>query len=165
MEVGAAMKNRRRGFLIAGLVAVVVALLVVATGFLLKDQSAELNRSIELVLNEKLKLPTAHIVQEALIGRRETDANGYWSVAATVPAGDLAIALSNAAFGESNSDDAKYFRSEVQRELKTGDLSEFRAFEASMNLGEGTICETNACNVVVLLGEGKENFFVVIWKI
>jgi hypothetical protein len=134
-------------------------------GFLLRDESAELTRSLEVVLHERLHFEEAHITQAALSGRRETDADGYWSVDVRGSAEEIIQALQRAGFGESDQTDTEYFKSVVRDELNTEDIVSYRAFEASLVLGSGTICEEMPCTVVILLAPERSKAFVAIWRI
>jgi hypothetical protein len=145
--------------------AVVVLVAVVVAGFLLHDRSAELNRSLEVLLREHLKLASPRVTQTALTGRKNTDPSGYWSVVVDEEPSKFAIALRDAGFQQSDDDDDRFFRSLLQRELKGGDLTAYHAFEAHLTLGDGTICETYRCNVVILFTDESPTIFIAIWKI
>lgn len=129
------------------------------------DRSEQLNRSLEVLLREHLKLAAPRVTQTALTGRKDTDPSGYWSVVVDEEPSKFAIALRDAGFGQSYDDDERYFRSLLQRELNGGDLARYHAFEAGLTLGDGTICEKYPCNVVILFTDESPTIFVAIWKI
>lgn len=159
------MGSKRRSILIGVIILMVAVAVLASAGFLLRDRSAQLARSIEVVLVERLDLSGAHITQAALSDPLETDSHGYWSVDIGSSSEQLVRVLRNVGFGESDQVDTEYFKSAMQRELSSGDLAPYRSFEASVALGGGTICDKSACSVVVLLAEGQQTVFVAIWRI
>lgn len=159
------MGNRARFVFFGSLGLLVAVLATIISGFLLRDESAELTRSLQVVLHERLHLEEVHITQAALSGRRETDAGGYWSVDVGGSVEQVIQALQRAGFGESGQTDTEYFKSVVHDELNTEDIASYRAFEASLVLGSGTICEDMPCTVVILLPPERFKAFVAIWRI
>jgi hypothetical protein len=151
---------------IVGTIALFAATIIVfVAGVLFEDRSVQLNHSLEVVLREHLKLSSARVTQTALTGRKEIDASAYWSVVIDEEPRKFAVALREAGFGQSNDDDERYFRSLLQRELDGGDLTTYRAFEAGLTLGSGTICEAYPCNVVILFTDESPTIFIAIWRI
>jgi hypothetical protein len=159
------MTNRKLTVIVGTITLFVALVALFAAGFLFEDRSVQLNHSLEVVLREHLKLASARVTQTALTGRKEIDAGGYWSVVIDEEPRKFAVALRDAGFGQSDDDDERYFRSLLQRELNGGDLTRYHAFEASLTLGGGTICETNSCNVVILFTDESPTIFIAIWRI
>ncbi len=141
------------------------AVVVFVAGILFEDRSAQLNRSLEVLLREHLKLVSARVTQAALAGRKEIDASGYWSVVIDEEPRNFAVDLRDAGFGRSNDSDERHFRSLLQRELNAGDLGKYHAFEAGLTLGAGTICEVSPCTVVILYTNETPTIFIAIWRI
>ena len=159
------MTNRKVTVIVGTIALFAAAVVVIVAGFLFADRSVELNHSLEVLLHEHLKLASARVTQTALTDRRETDAGGYWSVDVDEEPRKFAVALRDAGFGQSYDDDERYFRSLLQRELNSGDLARYHAFEAGLAPGDGTICETLPCTVVILFTDESPTIFVAIWKI
>ena len=160
------MKNRILTAIVGTIAVFAAAVVVFVAGFLFDDRSVELNHSLEVLLREHLKLASPRVTQTALTGRKDTDSSGYWSVVVDEEPSKFAIALRDAGFQQSSyDDDERYFRSLLQRELNGGDLTAYHAFEAGLALGDGTICETYSCNVVILFTHESTTIFIAIWKI
>jgi hypothetical protein len=157
------MKNRKLRLIVGTIVLFValVSLFVAGVGF---TRSAQLNHSLEVLLRERLNLASARITQSAL-APWETDTNGFWAVVVDEMPSKIAIALRDAGFGQSDDFDEPYFRSLLRNELNGGDLTAHHAFEAHLTLGDGTICETYSCTVIILFTDESPTIFIAIWRI
>jgi len=132
--------------------------------FLMHDSSAELRASIEVVLKRKLNLPNASISQEFLAGRRETDPDGFWAVELGDESLNLEKALANSEFGKSDDDDNRFFRSTIEKAFGKALPNGYRSYEANLALGDGTICPSTLCNIVILFATDEQTMYVQIWK-
>jgi hypothetical protein len=159
------MASRKRAFLLVAVVALLGVMALLIVGFVTKDRSAELKKSIATLLEGQLKLQHASIDQEKLPGWKETDPSGFWIVSVGDKSMLLDGALTNSGFRRSDEDDDRYFRSSIQEAFGKNIPDKYRSFEGNFPLGEGTICPSMACNIVLLVADDETTIYVEIWKI
>jgi hypothetical protein len=151
-----------------GMIAAAIVLgFVLLFSFHFLSQS-ELDRSLEILLGERLHLEY-RVVKEDL--DRRADAAGAWWVVVDEASRARLAALADpdlARYGEHShlvSELAEHRRAILERFDAQAEPEAYEVLGGELALGGGSICSDHACNVVLLVEHGGRNVFVHIWKI
>jgi hypothetical protein len=137
----------------------VIAMLALAG--CLRPAQGMLDRSLNVLMTEQLRIP--YEISASTLDAEAMDSSGIWRVQLTNDPSGTVPSLMRGGFQQADDSDVSDFKRVIAERFKPlEDLSGARVFRAEKALGHGTICESLACNIDVLIpAEGRTAYFSI----
>ena len=150
--------------MIAGAAVLVCCALLVSWMVYRRSDDAAFNRSVEVLLAERLKV--SYRIERSALSYAETDQSGLWWIVLSEPSRQDALSRWNPILAPADDMDLPYYRKLVADGLSSPmPLDNFKLLRGEAGLGPGSICERLPCNIAVLVRTDTPDMFVLISKI
>ena len=158
------MVRRTRMLTIAAAAVLVCCALLVSWMAYRRSSESALNRSLEVLLVERLKV--SYRIERSALSPYEIDASGLWWIVLSEPSKQDALSQWSSTLGLADEMDLAYYRTVFADGLSLPmPLDNFKLLRGETALGAGSICERLPCNIDVLVQPGTSDMFVMISKI
>ena len=141
----------------------VVASFIIMAGSLHRGRPDELNRSVEVLLSERLGL-SYRIVKKTL-NPAETDQSGVWWVVLDEKSSQRMDSMGHSDLRPADAEDTAYYRKMINDQLGgVVPIGQSQLLRGEISLGRGSICDELSCNIDLLIHPDGHTIFVSISK-